>query len=173
MHSASWAGTGAASWTRACAQSQAATAKPRPRNCCVRCSRTRYRVHATAGNLNNRVGTPLTLLAAPDDAQVLVIELGTSLPGEIAKLGEIVEPDAAVVTAISEEHLEGLGDLAGVLAEETSILQALRPGGFAVVSDEPPELAQHARTMIDPASLKVAGWSERADADLHAPGCAH
>ena len=129
---------------------------------------TRYRVHATAGNLNNRVGTPLTLLAAPDDAQALVIELGTSLPGEIAQLGEIVEPDAAVVTAISEEHLEGLGDLAGVLIEETSILHALRPGGFAVVADEPPELAQHARSVLGPERLKVAGWSERADADLRA-----
>jgi UDP-N-acetylmuramoyl-tripeptide--D-alanyl-D-alanine ligase len=128
---------------------------------------TRYRVHATTGNLNNRIGTPLTLLAAPDDAEALVIELGTSLPGEIARLGDIVEPDAAVVTAISEEHLEGLGDLLGVLQEETSILRALRPGGFAVVSDEPPELAEQARSTIhDPRSVKVAGWTERADDDL-------
>jgi UDP-N-acetylmuramoyl-tripeptide--D-alanyl-D-alanine ligase len=130
---------------------------------------TKYRVHATAGNLNNRIGTPLTLLAAPDDAQALVIELGTSLPGEIAQLGAIVEPDAAVVTAISEEHLEGLGDLRGVLLEETSILRAVRPGGFAVVSDEPPALAEEARSMMpDARSVKVAGWSERADVDLRA-----
>jgi UDP-N-acetylmuramoyl-tripeptide--D-alanyl-D-alanine ligase len=130
---------------------------------------TRYRVHATTGNLNNRIGTPLTLLAAPDDAEALVIELGTSLPGEIAQLGDIVEPDAAIVTAISEEHLEGLGDLLGVLREETSILHAVRPGGFAVVADEPEELARHARTLFpDAQRVKVAGWSERADADLRA-----
>jgi UDP-N-acetylmuramoyl-tripeptide--D-alanyl-D-alanine ligase len=130
---------------------------------------TKYRVHATTGNLNNLIGTPLTLLAAPDDAEVLVVELGTSLPGEITQLGAIVEPDAAVVTAISEEHLEGLGDLHGVLVEETSILKALRRGGFAVVADEPPELAQEARSIVrDPKSVKVAGWSDRADPDLRA-----
>lgn len=130
---------------------------------------TRYRVHATTGNLNNLIGTPLTLLAAPDDAEVLVVELGTSLPGEIALLGAIVEPEAAVVTAISEEHLEGLGDLHGVLVEETSILKALKPGGFAIVADEPPELADEARSLVRNAgAVKVAGWSERADPDLRA-----
>ena len=44
------------------------------------------RVHATEGNLNNRIGVPLTLLAAPDDAEVVIIEMGTSEPGEIARL---------------------------------------------------------------------------------------
>lgn len=127
---------------------------------------TKYRVHATTGNLNNRIGTPLTLLAAPDDAEVLVVELGTSLPGEIALLGEIVEPDAAVVTAISEEHLEGLGDLHGVLEEEISILASIRDGGFAVVADEPAELPEAARSRF--AHVHAAGWTERADAGLRA-----
>jgi len=127
---------------------------------------TKYRVHATVGNLNNRIGTPLTLLAAPDDAEVLVVELGTSLPGEIAQLGEIVEPDAAVVTAISEEHLEGLGDLNGVLEEEISIFQSIRDGGFAVVADEPPQLPETARARF--AHVHAAGWSERADVSLRA-----
>ena len=47
-----------------------------------------YRVHATEGNLNNRIGLPLTLLAAPDEAQVLVLEMGTNEPGEIRALTE-------------------------------------------------------------------------------------
>jgi len=47
---------------------------------------TRYRTHATSGNLNNLVGVPLTILAAPDDAEALVIEAGASVPGEIARL---------------------------------------------------------------------------------------
>lgn len=127
---------------------------------------TRYRVHATSGNLNNLIGTPLTLLAAPDDAEVLVIELGTSLPGEVAQLGAMVEPDAAVVTGVSEEHLEGLGDLHGVLLEETAILAAIKPNGFAVVADEPAELPEHGRQQN--VRVKVAGWSERADAELKA-----
>lgn len=126
----------------------------------------KYRVHATTGNLNNLIGTPLTLLAAPDDAEVIVAELGTSLPGEIARLAEIVEADTAVVTAISEEHLEGLGDLRGVLEEETALLPALPADGLAVVADEPPELAAAARAKA--ARVGVAGWSDRADAGLRA-----
>jgi len=126
----------------------------------------KYRVHATTGNLNNQVGTPLTLLATPDDAEVVVAELGTSLPGEIEILGDIVEPDAAVVTAVSEEHLEGLGSLEGVLKEEVSILDAVDPAGFAVVADEPAELPEAARSHS--LRVKVAGWTERADEELRA-----
>jgi len=84
-----------------------------------------FTVHATRGNLNNRVGVPLTLLATPDDADVAVIELGTSIPGEIAMLRDITEPDVAVVTSIAEEHLEGFGSLEGVLREESAALDGV------------------------------------------------
>lgn len=79
-----------------------------------------YAVHATEGNFNNLVGVPLTLLAIPDAADIAVIELGTNTPGEIGTLRDIVRPDVVVITSIGEEHLEGFGDLAGVLAEEAS-----------------------------------------------------
>jgi UDP-N-acetylmuramoyl-tripeptide--D-alanyl-D-alanine ligase len=82
---------------------------------------SRFNVHATTGNLNNRIGVPLTLLALDDAADVAVIEAGTNEPGEIALLREIIRPNVAVVTTVQEEHLEGLGDLAGVLAEELSL----------------------------------------------------
>ena len=75
-------------------------------------------VHATTGNLNNLIGVPLTLLAMPETADVAVVEMGTNQPGEIARLRAIVEPSIVVVTSVAEEHLEGLGDLAGVLREE-------------------------------------------------------
>ena len=52
----------------------------------------RYRVHATAGNLNNLIGVPLTILSAPDDTEALVVEAGASVPGEIARLRDIIEP---------------------------------------------------------------------------------
>lgn len=81
----------------------------------------RHHVHATTGNLNNQVGTPLTLLALPAGADCAVVEVGTNMPGEIALLRAIVAPDVAVVTCVQEEHLEGFGDLAGVLAEESSL----------------------------------------------------
>jgi UDP-N-acetylmuramoyl-tripeptide--D-alanyl-D-alanine ligase len=103
---------------------------------------TRYRVHATRGNLNNQVGVPLTLLALPGDADIAVVEVGTNAPGEIALLRAIVEPDIAVVTSIGEEHLEGLGDLAGVLREESAIFD---DAAVAITPASQPEVAAAAR----------------------------
>jgi UDP-N-acetylmuramoyl-tripeptide--D-alanyl-D-alanine ligase len=125
---------------------------------------TRYRVHATPGNFNNLFGAPLTLLGASDDTDIIVAEIGTNVPGEIAHLAAIVEPDAAVITGIAAEHLEGLGDLEGVLREETAVLPWLPAGAPAIVADEPAMLAERARTLVP--ALRVAGLSERADEAL-------
>ncbi len=103
----------------------------------------RLNVHATTGNLNNQIGVPLTLLALPDDADVAVIEVGTNEPGEIAILRAITEPNIAVVTAIQEEHLEGFGDLAGVLAEEASLCDGIPT---AIVPAAEHELLREARS---------------------------
>jgi UDP-N-acetylmuramoyl-tripeptide--D-alanyl-D-alanine ligase len=128
----------------------------------------RYRVHATEGNFNNQIGLPLTLLAAPNDAEVLVLEMGTNEPGEVAILSAIAEPDAAVVTAIAEEHLEKLGDLEGVLREEISVLDSLPDHGFGVVAEDPPALPERATGMLGAERVRVAGFGE--DADLSPDG---
>ncbi len=99
-------------------------------------------VHATSGNYNNQVGVPLTLLAIPDAADVAIVELGTNAPGEVASLTAIAEPDIAVVTSIGEEHLEGFGDIAGVLAEESSVFHGV---GLAVVPADETDLTALAR----------------------------
>ena len=108
------------------------------------------RVHATGGNLNNRVGLPQTLLALPDDAELAVIEAGTNTPGEVAILRDICEPQIAVLTSIGEEHLEGLHDLEGVLREESAIFEGVR---VAVTPALQPEVAvearRHARRVIE------------------------
>ncbi len=104
---------------------------------------TTFEVHATRGNLNNHVGVPLTLLALDDAADVAIVEVGTNHPGEVAALGALIEPTVAVVTSIGEEHLEGLGDLNGVLREEVSIC---RGASVAVTPAFQPEIgaaAQH------------------------------
>lgn len=84
-----------------------------------------FEVHATAGNLNNLIGVPLTLLAIPSHADIAVVELGTNAPGEVATLRAIAAPDVAVLTSIGEEHLEGLGDLSGVLREECEVFHGV------------------------------------------------
>jgi UDP-N-acetylmuramoyl-tripeptide--D-alanyl-D-alanine ligase len=126
------------------------------------------RVHATKGNLNNRVGMPLTLLATPDDAQAVVLELGTNEPGEIATLARIARADVGVVTTVGEAHLEKLGSVEGVLSEKMDLLRNLAGAGQGVVGDEPAFLPGAAREAWG--SVRVAGWSERADADLRPEG---
>jgi len=105
---------------------------------------TRYKVHATRANLNNLIGVPLTILEAPDDAEALVIEAGASVPGEVPRYRQIVEPTVAVVTNVAAEHLEGFGSLEVVLAEEVAIVEG---APLAVVGTEPPELATRARAL--------------------------
>ena len=128
-----------------------------------------YNVHATTGNLNNRVGVPLTLLAMPPEAQVAVIELGTSLPGEVAILRDIVEPDIALVTSIAEEHLEGLGDLAGVLREEAAAYEGVAVGIAPAAQAEIAEAARgKAKRVVvagldGPADVKPDRWEIGAD----------
>jgi len=139
--------------------------------------------HATYGNLNNLVGVPLTLLALPDDADVAVVEMGTNQPGEVARLRAIVEPNVTVVTSIAEEHLEGLGDLAGVMREELAACDGV---GCAVVPASQPdvvaEAGRRARRVIaaglDAGELRPtrwgletdgSGWIELADMKVQPP----
>jgi len=113
----------------------------------------RLNVHATQGNLNNQIGVPLTLLALPDDTDVAVIEVGTNAPGEIAWLRAITEPNIAVVTAIQEEHLEGFGDLAGVLAEEASLCDGVVT---VIVPEGEADLLREARARVARTGCVVA-----------------
>lgn len=122
-----------------------------------------YRVHATSGNLNNRIGMPLTLLATPDRVEAVVLELGTNEPGEIRALVQIARPDVAVITTVGESHLEKLGSLEGVLTEKLDILRGMVDGGQCIVGDEPPVLAERAHAICS--QVKVVGWSARADAN--------
>ncbi len=117
----------------------------------------RWRVHATTGNLNNLVGVPLTILGAPDDTEALIVEAGASIPGEIARLRDIIEPTIGVVTNVGSAHLEGFGTLEGVLREKVTLLDRVL---VAVVGTDPPALAAAARRR---ARTVVAGSREPAD----------
>jgi len=117
-----------------------------------------YAIHATTGNLNNRIGVPLSLLSIAPESEIAVIELGTSLPGEVAMLREIAEPDIALVTSIAEEHLEGLGDLAGVLREEAAVYEGIDVG---IAPSAQPEIAEAARGKAK--RVVVAGLDKNLD----------
>jgi UDP-N-acetylmuramoyl-tripeptide--D-alanyl-D-alanine ligase len=100
----------------------------------------RFRVLEAERNLNNQIGVPLTLLRLAPEHEWAVLELGTNLPGEIARLAQICTPEIGVITNIGPAHLEGLGSLEGVLAEKSALLSGLRAGGRAVLNADDPRL---------------------------------
>jgi len=103
----------------------------------------RRRVVRAPASYNNDVGVPLTIFSARPDTDFVVLELGTNRPGEIAALGRIARPDAAVVTSIGAEHLEGLGSVEGVAAEEAAILDHIKAGGLVVAPADSEPFAPH------------------------------
>jgi len=124
-------------------------------------------VHRTAGNFNNWIGLPLSVLSAPSEAEAWVLEAGASVPGEIARLTEIADPDVAVVTTIGPAHLEELGSLEGVLREKLSLASELSGSGLLLVGEEPDMLPKAARAMR--AGVIVAGIGP--DCDFHPDKC--
>jgi UDP-N-acetylmuramoyl-tripeptide--D-alanyl-D-alanine ligase len=105
------------------------------------------RVDKTRGNLNNLIGAPMTLLALGPNVELVVLEIGTSARGEIARLAEIAEPEIGVVTSVAPAHAEGLGSLEQVAAEKASLLSALPSSGTAIYSADHPLLAAQLPTV--------------------------
>jgi UDP-N-acetylmuramoyl-tripeptide--D-alanyl-D-alanine ligase len=114
---------------------------------------------ATPGNLNNRIGVPMTIFTLSGEHRAAIIECGTNLRGEIAQLAHIVEPDAALVLNVDIEHSEGLGSLEEIADEEAAMFSTARR--FAVVSTEQPLL----RSRIPP-RLSVLTFGTSSDADV-------
>ena len=107
-----------------------------------------YRVHITQGNFNNLIGTPITLLEMPLDTECAVIEIGTNQFGEIKRLCEIVEPTHGIITNIGKEHLEGFGDIEGVIREESELYLYLQEHqGRAYVNGDDSILINMARRL--------------------------
>lgn len=88
----------------------------------------KYNVLKTAGNFNNEIGLPLTILRIQEEHQAAVVEMGISEFGEMHRLAEIARPDVCVITNIGDCHLENLGDRDGVLRAKTEMFAHLNPG---------------------------------------------
>jgi len=92
------------------------------------------RTHVSAGNHNNELGLPLSLLAMPADTAFAVLEMGAGKPGDIAYLAAIARPDIGVVTLIAPAHLERMGSVEGVAETKGALYQALPADGVAVIN---------------------------------------
>jgi UDP-N-acetylmuramoyl-tripeptide--D-alanyl-D-alanine ligase len=101
------------------------------------------RVHANRENLNTEIGLPLTVLEAPADTELLVLEMAMRGSGQIAELTAIAEPQVAVITNVGPVHVELLGSIEAVAAAKAEILADLPADGAAVVPVEAGELEPH------------------------------
>jgi UDP-N-acetylmuramoyl-tripeptide--D-alanyl-D-alanine ligase len=109
--------------------------------------RTSRAVLSTAGNYNNHIGVPLTLLRLRGEHEVAVVEIGTNHPGELAALLKILEPTHGIITNIGSEHLEFFGSLKGVAREEGTLFRWLAGRGLAFVNADDQEAVRLARTV--------------------------
>lgn len=88
----------------------------------------------TAGNLNNDIGVPLTLLRLTNQHRYAVIELGANHAGEIAYTTQLARPDAALVNNVAPAHLAGFGSIEGVAKAKGEIYQGLTTTGIAIIN---------------------------------------
>jgi len=125
--------------------------------------RTRWRTAANERSFNNDQGLPVTILAAPDDVEVLVLEMGMRGLGEIARLCAVARPTIGMVTTVAEAHSERLGGIEGVVRAKGELVEALPAHGTAILNAaQPLVLALRSRTT---ASVVTFGSD---DADVRA-----
>ena len=94
-------------------------------------------VHASPENYNTEIGLPLSILAAPEGTEALVLEMGMRGRGQIGELAEIAEPDVGVITNVGPVHVELLGSIEGVAETKAEVIGGLRERGTAVVPAAP------------------------------------
>jgi UDP-N-acetylmuramoyl-tripeptide--D-alanyl-D-alanine ligase len=103
----------------------------------------KFKVHFTKGNLNNHIGVPLTILSAPADTEMLIIEMGASHLNEIRTLCLIAKPDYGIITNIGTAHIEGFGSVEGIVKAKTELYEHLRKvNGIALYNDRDPLLTE-------------------------------
>ncbi|MFA5523394.1 MAG: UDP-N-acetylmuramoyl-tripeptide--D-alanyl-D-alanine ligase [Tissierellales bacterium] len=108
---------------------------------------TRYKTQKTFGNLNNHLGVPLTILKLEEDAEMAVIEMGTSNLGEIELLTTIASPDVAIITSIGEAHLDELLTIENIVQAKLEILKGLNHNGLFVYYGDNPLLNEKIKEM--------------------------
>ncbi len=86
----------------------------------------KYATVATAGNLNNHIGVPLTLLSMTPKTELGIVEMGANHIKEIEFLCKIAEPTYGLITNFGKAHLEGFGDFEGVIKAKSELYDFLR-----------------------------------------------
>ena len=111
----------------------------------------RYTTWATAGNFNNHIGVPLTLLAMPADIEMAIIEMGDNKLGDVTELCEIAHPTHGFITNIGKDHIEGFGSFEGNIRAKSELFHYLiQHQGVAFVNSNDAILKNMAKRFNNP-----------------------
>ena len=126
---------------------------------------TTYQVHKTPGNFNSEFGMPLTLLMAPEETEIAVLEMGMRGLGQIQLLSDMAKPDVSVITCIGEAHIEELGSRENISIAKFEITSGLSEDGlFVYHGDEP--LLKERLAEVNP-TFKLATFGDEVSNDYY------
>ena len=102
------------------------------------CTASQANIYATQGNYNNHIGLPLTIVNAPKDTEILVLEMGMNHAGEIALLSEIAAPDVALITTIDAVHLEFFDSVEDIAYAKAEIVKGMQKDATIILPKDSP-----------------------------------
>ncbi len=107
---------------------------------------TTYKVHANEGNYNNEIGLPMSILSAPQNSEILLMELGMNHQGEIHRLSNCLRPDMAIITNVGSSHIGNLGSKENIAKAKLEIADGMNEGRIYVLANE--ELLTDAKNRV-------------------------
>jgi UDP-N-acetylmuramoyl-tripeptide--D-alanyl-D-alanine ligase len=119
------------------------------------------RAHANRENWNTEIGLPLTVLEAPAESELLVLEMAMRGMGQIRELARIAQPEVGVITNVGPVHLELMGTLERVAEAKAELIAELASGATYVVPAAEETLRPHLRP--DVRAITFATGDEAAD----------
>jgi UDP-N-acetylmuramoyl-tripeptide--D-alanyl-D-alanine ligase len=134
--------------------------KTTTKDACAAVLSSAFRTGKTAGNYNNHIGVPLTILNLADDAEIGVVELGMNHAGEIRDLSHIAQPEIGVVTNVGSAHIEHMGSMEAIAAAKRELIEVLPPDGTAVLNADDARVREFAK--VHPGQTIFYGFSEAA-----------
>ena len=105
--------------------------------------KTGLKVHSTVANNNNEIGMSKTILSAPEDSEVIIVEMGMRGEGQISYLTKIARPDIAIITNVGYSHIGILGSKEAILKAKMEICEGLTDGGIIAVNADDRRLFDH------------------------------
>lgn len=130
--------------------------------------KTGLKVHSTVRNLNNEIGLAQSILSAPEDSDVIVVEMGMRGPGQISYLTKIARPDIAIITNIGYSHIGILESKDAILNAKMEITEGLTDGGIIAINSDDRKLFDHCVKVLTINNF-IAGIQVSSDDDLPCP----